>query len=123
MKMKYILLGFICFGFAIVIVNVLDKFKLRELNWILSSLGLALFIIVLFYLFKSKKPLMFFISGLMFFFVSYLIVSLLSSRYSDLPKVYTVLAAIILPILALFSCISTLLAAIYIFKEIFRKDR
>ena len=123
MKRNHILFGFIWVGLTVVIVIALNKLKLRELDWILALLGLTLFLIILFYLFKSKKPLMFIILGLMFFLVRYLIASLLSSRYSDLPEVYTFLAAIILPILALFSFISTLLAAIYIFKEIFRKGR
>jgi hypothetical protein len=122
-KLKYILLGFVCFGFAILIVSLLKHFKLTDFDWILSLLGLALFVLSLFYLFKSRKPLMFFISGMILLLVSYLIFSLLSRRYSDLPEIYTVLAAIILPILALLSFIATLLGAIYIFREIFGKDR
>jgi hypothetical protein len=114
-QIKYVIFGFICFGVAVLIVNLFKiKFKSPIIEYAISAMGFIFIILAPYYLLKSKRSSLFFILGLAFTLGSYVIKVFLWDSHPNL-------SILMFPIFVLLAIIFVTLGTISSFREIFRK--
>jgi len=114
-KIKYIIFGFICFGVAVLIVNLFKiKFESPIIEYAISAMGLIFIILVPYYFLKSRRSSLFLIFGMAFALGSYIIKIFLWDSDSNL-------SIFIFSVFVLLAIIFVSLGAMFSFRDIFRK--